>query len=206
MAFCRPQCLHGGTRRSTSWHESTAIEAHRSQHRVAESTPTPSDPDLRRLSRLSRPTAGPRQRTSETEAQPDGWWDFPTADRFSGVGHAAARLANRIGSVRTSAFADSGGVRTRRPRPARPELSRHKKEFFARDRCARTRTLRCAGRRWGSCRTLDGAVDEMRRCMRRQGFLGVEIGTKVGGTELADPDGPVCAVALKSARWSGPPE
>src|SRR5271156_5590401 len=33
----------------------------------------------------------------------------------------------------------------------------------------------------------DLAVDEMRRCMRRRGFLGVEIGTQVGGTELADP-------------------
>src|SRR5262249_2687208 len=32
----------------------------------------------------------------------------------------------------------------------------------------------------------DGAVDEMRRCMRRQGFLGVEIGTRVGGRELSD--------------------
>jgi aminocarboxymuconate-semialdehyde decarboxylase len=33
----------------------------------------------------------------------------------------------------------------------------------------------------------DGAVDEARRCMRRREFLGVEIGTQVGGTELADP-------------------
>ena len=33
----------------------------------------------------------------------------------------------------------------------------------------------------------DRAVDEMRRCMRRRGFLGVEIGTHVAGTELADP-------------------
>jgi aminocarboxymuconate-semialdehyde decarboxylase len=31
------------------------------------------------------------------------------------------------------------------------------------------------------------AVDEMRRCMRQRGFIGVEIGTQVGGTELADP-------------------
>jgi len=33
----------------------------------------------------------------------------------------------------------------------------------------------------------DRAVDEMRRCMRHRGFLGVEIGTRVGDTELADP-------------------
>jgi aminocarboxymuconate-semialdehyde decarboxylase len=33
----------------------------------------------------------------------------------------------------------------------------------------------------------DLAVDEMRRCMRERGFLGVEIGTRVGDTELADP-------------------
>ncbi|MDT5002675.1 MAG: aminocarboxymuconate-semialdehyde decarboxylase [Mycobacterium sp.] len=33
----------------------------------------------------------------------------------------------------------------------------------------------------------DRAIDEMRRCMRTPGFLGVEIGTQVGGLELADP-------------------
>ena len=33
----------------------------------------------------------------------------------------------------------------------------------------------------------DRAVDEMRRCMRLPGFLGVEIGTQVGDTELTDP-------------------
>jgi aminocarboxymuconate-semialdehyde decarboxylase len=33
----------------------------------------------------------------------------------------------------------------------------------------------------------DAAVAEMRRCMRTPGFLGVEIGTQVGGIELADP-------------------
>ncbi|WP_232064855.1 amidohydrolase family protein [Mycobacterium cookii] len=33
----------------------------------------------------------------------------------------------------------------------------------------------------------DRAVDELRRCMREPGFLGVEIGTRVGDIELADP-------------------
>jgi aminocarboxymuconate-semialdehyde decarboxylase len=33
----------------------------------------------------------------------------------------------------------------------------------------------------------DRAVDELRRCMRQPGFLGIEIGTRVGGIELADP-------------------
>jgi aminocarboxymuconate-semialdehyde decarboxylase len=33
----------------------------------------------------------------------------------------------------------------------------------------------------------DRAVDELRRCMRQPGFLGVEIGTRVGSIELADP-------------------
>jgi aminocarboxymuconate-semialdehyde decarboxylase len=33
----------------------------------------------------------------------------------------------------------------------------------------------------------DRAVDELRRCMRQLGFLGIEIGTQVGGMELADP-------------------
>jgi aminocarboxymuconate-semialdehyde decarboxylase len=33
----------------------------------------------------------------------------------------------------------------------------------------------------------DRATDELRRCMRRPGFLGVEIGTQIAGTELGDP-------------------
>jgi aminocarboxymuconate-semialdehyde decarboxylase len=33
----------------------------------------------------------------------------------------------------------------------------------------------------------DGAVDEMRRCVRQLGFYGVEIGSRVADTELADP-------------------
>jgi aminocarboxymuconate-semialdehyde decarboxylase len=33
----------------------------------------------------------------------------------------------------------------------------------------------------------DRAIDQMRRCMRQPGFVGVEIGTQVGGIELADP-------------------
>jgi aminocarboxymuconate-semialdehyde decarboxylase len=32
----------------------------------------------------------------------------------------------------------------------------------------------------------DRAVDEMRRCMGQRGFLGVEIGTRIGDTELGD--------------------
>lgn len=33
----------------------------------------------------------------------------------------------------------------------------------------------------------DRAVDELRRCMRRRGFWGVEIGSRIWDTELADP-------------------
>jgi aminocarboxymuconate-semialdehyde decarboxylase len=65
------------------------------------------------------------------------------------------------------------------------ELASAQNEFF-------TRIVRQHPTRFGALGAVamqdpDRAVDELRRCMRRRGFLGVEIGTRVGDTELADP-------------------
>jgi aminocarboxymuconate-semialdehyde decarboxylase len=65
------------------------------------------------------------------------------------------------------------------------ELASAQNEFF-------TRIVRQHPTRFGALGAVamqdpDRAVDELRRCMRRRGFLGVEIGTRVGDTELANP-------------------
>jgi aminocarboxymuconate-semialdehyde decarboxylase len=65
------------------------------------------------------------------------------------------------------------------------ELASAQNEFFA--RVTREHPTRFAALAAVALQDPDRAVDEMRRCMRRRGFLGVEIGTRVGGIELADP-------------------
>jgi aminocarboxymuconate-semialdehyde decarboxylase len=65
------------------------------------------------------------------------------------------------------------------------ELAAAQNEFFARI-VARYPT-RFAALGAVALQDPDRAVDELRRCMRRPGFLGVEIGTQVAGTELGDP-------------------
>ena len=65
------------------------------------------------------------------------------------------------------------------------ELASAQNDFFA--RIVRRHPTRFAALGAVALQDPDGAVDEMRRCMRHRGFLGVEIGTQVGGTELADP-------------------
>jgi aminocarboxymuconate-semialdehyde decarboxylase len=65
------------------------------------------------------------------------------------------------------------------------ELASAQNEFFA--RILHRHPTRFAALGAVALQDPDRAVDEMRRCMRRPGFLGVEIGTRVGGTELADP-------------------
>jgi aminocarboxymuconate-semialdehyde decarboxylase len=65
------------------------------------------------------------------------------------------------------------------------ELAAAQNEFFA--RIVRKHPTRFAALGAVALQDPDRAVDEMRRCMGRPGFLGVEIGTQVGGTELADP-------------------
>jgi aminocarboxymuconate-semialdehyde decarboxylase len=66
------------------------------------------------------------------------------------------------------------------------ELASAQNEFFA--RIVQQHPTRFAALGAVALQDPDRAVDEMRRCMRNRGFLGVEIGTQVGGTtELADP-------------------
>ena len=65
------------------------------------------------------------------------------------------------------------------------ELASAQNEFFA--RIVRQHPTRFASLGTVALQDPDRAVDEMRRCMRHPGFLGVEIGTRVGGMELADP-------------------
>jgi aminocarboxymuconate-semialdehyde decarboxylase len=65
------------------------------------------------------------------------------------------------------------------------EFASAQNEFFA--RITRQYPTRFAALGAIALQDPDRAVDELRRCMRQDGFLGVEIGTQVGGTELADP-------------------
>jgi aminocarboxymuconate-semialdehyde decarboxylase len=65
------------------------------------------------------------------------------------------------------------------------ELASAQNEFFA--RIVHQHPTRFAALGAVALQDPDRAVDEMRRCMRHRGFLGVEIGTQVDGTELADP-------------------
>jgi aminocarboxymuconate-semialdehyde decarboxylase len=65
------------------------------------------------------------------------------------------------------------------------ELSAAQNDFFA--RITHEHPARFAALGAVALQDPDRAVDELRRCMRHPGFLGVEIGTRVRDTELADP-------------------
>ena len=64
------------------------------------------------------------------------------------------------------------------------ELASAQNEFFA--RIVRAHPTRFAALGAVALQDPDLAVDELRRCMRQPGFLGIEIGTQVGGRELSD--------------------
>ena len=64
------------------------------------------------------------------------------------------------------------------------ELASAQNEFFA--RITHRHPTRFAALGTVALQDTDRAVDEMRRCMRHRGFIGVEVGTQVGGVELAD--------------------
>ncbi|MGA9491867.1 MAG: amidohydrolase family protein [Mycobacterium sp.] len=65
------------------------------------------------------------------------------------------------------------------------ELAEAQNDFFA--RVVRLHPTRFAALGAVALQDPDRAVDQMRRCMCQPGFLGVEIGTRVGDIELADP-------------------
>jgi aminocarboxymuconate-semialdehyde decarboxylase len=64
------------------------------------------------------------------------------------------------------------------------ELASAQNEFFA--RIVRAHPTRFAALGAVALQDPDLAVDELRRCMRQPGFLGIEISTQVGGRELSD--------------------
>lgn len=65
------------------------------------------------------------------------------------------------------------------------ELASAQNEFFA--RITRRHPTRFAALGAVPLQDPDRAVDELRRCMRQRGFLGVEIGCRIGDTELGHP-------------------
>lgn len=65
------------------------------------------------------------------------------------------------------------------------ELAAAQNEFFARVTTEHPERFAALGA--VALQDPDRAVDEMRRCMSQRGFLGVEIGTRVGDTELGNP-------------------
>jgi aminocarboxymuconate-semialdehyde decarboxylase len=65
------------------------------------------------------------------------------------------------------------------------ELASAQNDFFA--RITHEHPTRFAALGAVALQDPDRAIDEMRRCMDQPGFIGVEIGTRVGDTELADP-------------------
>ncbi|OSC31575.1 aminocarboxymuconate-semialdehyde decarboxylase [Mycobacterium vulneris] len=73
--------------------------------------------------------------------------------------------------------------------PASPagtaELAAAQNEFFAKVTTEHPNRFAALGA--VALQDPDRAVDELRRCMGQRGFLGVEIGTRVGDTELGDP-------------------
>jgi aminocarboxymuconate-semialdehyde decarboxylase len=73
----------------------------------------------------------------------------------------------------------------RAPAAGAAELASAQNEFFA--RLVHRHPTRFAALGAVALQDPDGAVEEMRQCMHRRGFLGVEIGTRVGDVELADP-------------------
>jgi aminocarboxymuconate-semialdehyde decarboxylase len=73
----------------------------------------------------------------------------------------------------------------RAPAAGAAELASAQNEFFT--RVVRQHPTRFAALGAVALQDPDGAIEELRRCMRRRGFLGVEIGTRVGDVELADP-------------------
>jgi aminocarboxymuconate-semialdehyde decarboxylase len=169
-------------------HGVTTIDAHRSAGTGLVDVHTHAiDPDLPDLRQVYPDDRWPSvQRTSETEARlMFGGIPYRRIDQR--CWSADARLANM----------DREGVAVQVLSPipvtfcyqasaaGAAELASAQNEFFA--GIVRAHSTRFAALGAVALQDPDGAVDEMRRCMRRQGFLGVEIGTQVGGTELADP-------------------
>ena len=183
-----PQCYIGWNSPSNVMHGVTTIDAHRSAGTALVDVHTHAIdqdlPDLRQVYPDDRwPTV---ERTSEMDARL----------MFGGVPYR--RIDHRCWSADARlADMDREGVAVQVLSPipvtfcyqasaaGAAELASAQNEFFA--GIVRAHPTRFAALAAVALQDPDRAVDEMRRCMGRPGFLGVEIGTQVGGTELADP-------------------
>jgi aminocarboxymuconate-semialdehyde decarboxylase len=185
-------CIHnayiGWNSPSNVRHGVTTIDAHRSAGTALVDVHTHAiDPDLPDLRPVYPDDGWPTvERTSEMEARL----------MFGGVPYR--RIDHRCWSADARLFdMDREGVAVQVLSPipvtfcyqasaaGAAELASAQNEFFA--GIVRAHPTRFAALAAVALQDPDRAVDEMRRCMGRPGFLGVEIGTQVDGTELADP-------------------
>jgi aminocarboxymuconate-semialdehyde decarboxylase len=171
-----------------SLHGATAIDAHRSARTGLVDVHTHAiDGDLPDLSRAYPNDSWPSiDRTSETDALL-----MFGGQRYRRIDHRCWSPRARIADMDRAGVA----VQVLSPIPVTfcyqasasgaAELASTQNEFFA--RAVRERPSRFAALGAVALQNPDGAVDEMRRCLRQDGFIGVEIGTRVGAVELADP-------------------
>jgi aminocarboxymuconate-semialdehyde decarboxylase len=169
-------------------HGATAIDAHRPARTGLVDVHTHAiDGDLPDLRQAYRLDAWPSiDRTSETDALL-----MFGGQRYRRIDHRCWSPQARIADMDRAGVA----VQVLSPIPVTfcyratsagaAELASAQNEFFA--RVVRAHPTRFAALGAVALQDPDEAIDEMRRCMRRDGFLGVEIGTQVGGIELADP-------------------
>jgi aminocarboxymuconate-semialdehyde decarboxylase len=169
-------------------HGVTAIDAHRSPHTGLIDVHTHAvDADLPDLSQAYPHDRWPSiERTSETDA------------RLMFGGQVYRHIDHRCWSPQARiADMDRAGVAVQLLSPipvtfcyqaqsaGAAELAAAQNEFFA--DVVHRHPSRFAALGAVALQDPDRAIDEMRRCARELGFLGVEIGTQVGGIELADP-------------------
>jgi aminocarboxymuconate-semialdehyde decarboxylase len=170
-----------------SLHGAMAMDAHRSTHPGLVDVHTHAiDDDLPDLRQAYPHDRWPSiERTSDTEA----------SLRFGGVPYR--RIDHRCWSPDARLVdMDREGVRMQvlspipvtfcyqASAPGAAELASTQNDFFA--RIVSQHPTRFAALGAVALQDPDKAVDEMRRCIRHPGFLGVEIGTQVGGRELGD--------------------
>jgi aminocarboxymuconate-semialdehyde decarboxylase len=169
-------------------HGATAIDAHRSARTGLVDVHTHAiDDDLPDLTRVYPDDRWPRiDRTSETDAHLNFGGQF-----YRHIDHRCWSPNARLVDMDREGVA----VQVLSPIPVTfcyqasaagaAELASAQNEFFA--RIVRQHPTRFAALGAVTLQDPDRAVDELRHCMRQGGFLGVEIGTQVDGTELADP-------------------
>jgi aminocarboxymuconate-semialdehyde decarboxylase len=189
---CLELCIHNvyiwWKSPSNVMHGATTIDAHRSAYAGLVDVHTHAiDADLPDLRRVYPHDRWPSvERTSETEAQL-----LFGGQPYRPIDHRCWSSEARIIDMDREGV----GMQVLSPIPvtfcysASPagtaELAAAQNEFFA--RITHQHPSRFGALGAVALQDPDRAVDEMRRCMRYRGFFGVEIGTRVRDTELADP-------------------